>query len=257
MASKAAREKTGSWLKSTRIAGKSLNDVINSCVKEKPADPFASMAQMLKEHSSSAAGIITVAGSEVLDGRGRPTLQVTIETNRGFFSAMSPSGSAPLGGEGGARAAAVHLLDGQDDRFSGEGVLKAVKLVNEQIAPMLVGMNPTDQSAIDRALIDFDGTSSLSKLGANTLLAISYCCARAGAAEKEVPLFQHIADLAGCRPFLSQFSPRFRVAGCNRLNYQEIRVPNRCRDVTEGAHGRRDVRALREAVEEDLGGKLH
>eukprot|EP00949_MAST-11_sp_MAST-11-sp1_P001875 g1875.t1 len=124
---------------------------------------------------------------------------------------------------------------------------------------MLVGMNPTDQSAIDRALIDFDGTSSLSKLGANTLLAISFCCARAGAAEKEVPLFQHIADLAGCKDLCLPVPIFTAISGgrlsSNNLNYQEIQIcPIGAKDVTEAVRmGAETFRALREAVEERFG----
>ena len=79
----------------------------------------------------------------------------------------------------------------------GKGVTKAVENVNTIIAPALIGKDPTDQKAIDDLMIELDGTKNKGKLGANAILAVSMAVSKAGAAEKGVPLYKHIADLAG------------------------------------------------------------
>ena len=82
-----------------------------------------------------------------------------------------------------------------------KGVLTAVANVNEKIAPKLVGMDPTDQTAIDNAMIDLDGTANKGTFGANAVLGVSLAAAKAGAAAKGVPLYRHFADLAGNKQF--------------------------------------------------------
>jgi enolase len=92
---------------------------------------------------------------------------------------------------------AVELRDGDKTKYLGKGVLKAVENINAIIAPALKGDNPIDQKAIDEKMIALDGTENKGKLGANAILAVSMAVAKAGAAEKGVPLYRHIADLAG------------------------------------------------------------
>lgn len=92
---------------------------------------------------------------------------------------------------------AVELRDGDKTKYLGKGVLKAVENINAIIAPALKGDNPIDQKAIDEKMIALDGTENKGKLGANAILAVSMAVAKAGAAEKGVPLYKHIADLAG------------------------------------------------------------
>ena len=79
----------------------------------------------------------------------------------------------------------------------GKGVLQAVAAVNEQIAPALIGKDPTDQRAIDDLMIAMDGTKNKTNLGANAILAVSTALAHAGAGSRKIPLFEHVADLAG------------------------------------------------------------
>ena len=170
-----------------------LNTVINQCVKDRPQDPFVMMSNLLKEHSSAKVGVLSVIGREVLDCRGVPTVEATVITQQGSFTASVPVG--PDASESGG-VASVHLKDGDEARFGGQGVLQAVKNVNDLIAPVIIGMVPQDQNKIDAALVDLDGTGNMSKIGANATLAVSMACARAGAMEKGVSLYRHLADLA-------------------------------------------------------------
>lgn len=110
----------------------------------------------------------------------------------------------------------------------GKGVLTAVANVNDKIAPAIIGMNPIEQEAIDQKMMDLDGTPNKGTLGANAILAVSLAVARAGAAEKAVPLYQHIADLAG-NPKIILPVPAFNIinggvhAG-NALAFQEFMI---------------------------------
>ena len=110
----------------------------------------------------------------------------------------------------------------------GKGVLTAVANVNDKIAPKLVGMDPTDQAAIDGAMIDMDGTPNKGTFGANAVLGVSLAAAKAGAAAKGVPLYRHFADLAGNTQLMMPV-PCFNVinggshAG-NKLPFQEYFV---------------------------------
>lgn len=107
--------------------------------------------------------------------------------------------SVPSGASTGA-AEAYELRDGDGARYDGQGVLNAVDHVAKEIAPAIVGANPTGQAAIDQRLIELDGTPQKSRLGANAILAVSLAVCRAAAAVKCVPLYRHIADLSGQKP---------------------------------------------------------
>jgi enolase len=111
-------------------------------------------------------------------------------TEQGTFTASVPSGASTGAYE------ACELRDG-GDRYMGKGVLQAVGNVNSVIGPMLLGMDPTQQAAVDDMMIKKDGTNNKSNLGANAILGVSLALAKAGAAAKGVPLYQHFADLAG------------------------------------------------------------
>ncbi|AHI53557.1 enolase [Spiroplasma sabaudiense Ar-1343] len=138
--------------------------------------------------------IINVKGREVLDSRGMPTVQVEVWTEFGAYgSAMVPSGAST-----GSREA-LELRDGDKARFGGKGVLKAVNNVNTKIASLVIGMEVTDQVAIDTAMIKLDGTDFKKNLGANAMLGVSLAIARAAAAELEVPLYRYIGGTNGRR----------------------------------------------------------
>ncbi|MCE1763730.1 phosphopyruvate hydratase, partial [Enterobacter hormaechei] len=103
---------------------------------------------------------------------------------------------APSGASTGSREA-LELRDGDKARFLGKGVLKAVEAVNGAIAEALVGKDAKDQAAIDAVMIELDGTENKSKFGANAILAVSLANAKAAAAAKGMPLYEHIAELNG------------------------------------------------------------
>ena len=127
---------------------------------------------------------------EILDSRGNPTVQVEVRTVYGFSGvAMVPSGASTGSFE------AVELRDGDKSRYMGKGVLKAVENVNKIIAPALCGMNVYDQPAIDKALIDLDGTENKGKLGANATLGVSLAVARAAASSLGMELYNYIGGI--------------------------------------------------------------
>ncbi len=131
--------------------------------------------------------IRTVHAREVLDSRGNPTVEVEVWLDSGAFGrAIVPSGAST-----GAREA-VELRDDDDTRYGGKGVRQAVRNVTETIAPEVEGLEATEQAAVDRALLELDGTPNKSGLGANALLGVSMAVARAGADECGLPLYQYL-----------------------------------------------------------------
>ncbi|WKF85747.1 phosphopyruvate hydratase [Lacticaseibacillus pantheris] len=131
--------------------------------------------------------ITDVYAREVLDSRGNPTVETELYTEDGGFGrGMVPSGASTGEHE------AVELRDGDKDRFGGKGVLKAVANVNDKIAKAVIGMDVTDQRAIDQAMIDLDGTPNKGKLGANAILSVSLAAARAAADELGLPLYEYL-----------------------------------------------------------------
>ena len=130
--------------------------------------------------------ITSVYAREVLDSRGNPTVEVEVQTESGAFGrALVPSGASTGEHE------AVELRDGDKERFNGKGTLKAVKNVNDIIAPKLLGLEVYNQVAIDHLMIELDGTENKGKLGANAILAVSMACARAAANYYGIPLYNY------------------------------------------------------------------
>ncbi|ARN72752.1 phosphopyruvate hydratase [Oceanicoccus sagamiensis] len=129
---------------------------------------------------------------EVLDSRGNPTVEADVILASGAVG----SACAPSGASTGSREA-LELRDGDKGRYLGKGVLKAVENINTTIKGLLVGKDASDQRAIDQLMIDADGTENKGNFGANAILAVSLAAAKAVAAEKGIPLYQHIADLNG------------------------------------------------------------
>ena len=128
--------------------------------------------------------IVSVFGREILDSRGNPTIEVEVTLDSGFVGvAAVPSGASTGENE------ALELRDGDKKRYGGKGVLKAVENVNKVIAPEIIGMDATQQRAIDKAMIELDGTPTKSKLGANAILGVSLAVAKAAAAELGMPLY--------------------------------------------------------------------
>ncbi|MGC9354140.1 MAG: phosphopyruvate hydratase [Mariniphaga sp.] len=131
--------------------------------------------------------ISDIKAREILDSRGNPTIEVEVLLESGAFGrAAVPSGASTGENE------ALELRDGDKNRYLGKGVLKAVENVNNVIAKELVGMDGTDQVAIDNKLLELDGTKTKSKLGANAMLGVSLACAKAAAEFAGLPLYRYI-----------------------------------------------------------------
>ncbi|HEX5350238.1 MAG TPA: phosphopyruvate hydratase [Trichococcus sp.] len=131
--------------------------------------------------------ITDILAREVLDSRGNPTIEVEVYTESGAFGrGMVPSGASTGEHE------AIELRDGDKARYLGKGVLKAVENVNDIIADAILGFDVRDQLAIDKTMIDLDGTPNKEKLGANAILAVSIAVARAAADYLDIPLYQYL-----------------------------------------------------------------
>lgn len=135
--------------------------------------------------------IYSVIAREILDSRGNPTVETTIVLDNGCKGTSSvPSGSST------GQHEAVELRDGDQNRYSGMGVLKAIENVNKILGPKLAGADPEHQQEIDGLLVDIDGTPNKSKMGSNAILSISEAVCKAAAASKKIPIYQHVLELA-------------------------------------------------------------
>lgn len=138
--------------------------------------------------------ITRIHAREILDSRGNPTVEVEVTLEGGAFGrAAVPSGASTGVHE------ALELRDGDKKRYGGKGVKKAVSHVNNEIAAALTGMDALDQGAVDRTMIELDGTSHKEKLGANAILGVSMATARAAADACDLPLFRYLGGAAACR----------------------------------------------------------
>lgn len=136
--------------------------------------------------------IIRVLGREILDSRGNPTVEAEVILNDGTIGRASvPSGASTGIYE------ACELRDGDNMRYQGKGVSKAVHNINTEIAEALIGKNPLDQSGIDQLLCQLDGTPNKSRLGANAILGVSLACAKAAAASQGLSLYRYIGGTNG------------------------------------------------------------
>jgi len=136
--------------------------------------------------------IKSIQAQEILDSRGNPTIETEVVLDDGSVGrAAVPSGASTGTHE------ALELRDGDKKRYLGKGVLKAVKNVNEVIAPELVGMEASSQKVIDRKMLQMDGTNLKENLGANAILSVSMAFCRATAKVQGIPLYQRIADIFG------------------------------------------------------------
>jgi enolase len=150
--------------------------------------------------------ITKIKAREVLDSRGNPTVEVDIVTENGIFRAMTPSGASA------GQHEALELRDNDKSRYFGKGTLKAVENVNKIIAPKIVGMNCRHQETIDKIMIKLDGTENKDKFGANAILPVSMAITKAGAADKNIPLYLYIGELFGVIPH------KLPVPMCNVIN---------------------------------------
>jgi|HubBroStandDraft_6_1064221.scaffolds.fasta_scaffold00146_27 enolase len=140
-----------------------------------------------KDGKRGMTNIGAILGREVLDSRGNPTVEAEVQLASGAIGrAIVPSGASTGEHE------AVELRDGDNARFLGKGVLKAVENVNGEIADALANLDAADQRALDQKMIELDGTENKSRLGANAILAVSMAAARAAAAEYRLPLYRYL-----------------------------------------------------------------
>ncbi|HEU0078784.1 MAG TPA: phosphopyruvate hydratase, partial [Longimicrobiaceae bacterium] len=131
--------------------------------------------------------IAEIRAREILDSRGNPTVEAEVILSNGILGrAAVPSGASTGEHE------AVELRDGEPGRYGGKGVLDAVENVEEEIGPALHGIDAYDQVAVDRAMIDLDGTENKARLGANAILAVSLATARAAARDCRLPLYRYL-----------------------------------------------------------------
>src|SRR3984957_19322454 len=140
-----------------------------------------------KDGKRGMTNIGAIIGREVLDSRGNPTVEAEVQLVGGVIGrAIVPSGASTGEHE------AVELRDGNNARFLGIGVLKAVENVNGEIADALANWDAADQRALDQKMIELDGTENKSRLGANEILAVSMAAARAAAADFGLPLYRYL-----------------------------------------------------------------
>ena len=133
------------------------------------------------------SAIVDVVAREILDSRGNPTVEADVLLESGVMGrAAVPSGASTGTKE------AVELRDGDKQRYLGKGVLKAVEYVNTEIAEAIMGLDATEQTFIDQAMIDLDGTENKSRLGANSILAVSIAVAKAAAEDAGLPLYRYL-----------------------------------------------------------------
>jgi enolase len=140
--------------------------------------------------------ISNIQAFELMDSRGNPTISAEVTLASGEVGVAC----APSGASTGSREA-LELRDGDASRYMGKGVLKAVGNVNGPIKDLLMGSDAVDQRALDAIMIDADGTENKEKFGANAILAVSLAAAKAAAQSRNIPLYQHIADINGTTEF--------------------------------------------------------
>ncbi|MDX1538344.1 phosphopyruvate hydratase [Arsukibacterium sp.] len=168
--------------------------------------------------------IVKIIAREIMDSRGNPTVEADVYLASGAMG----RGCAPSGASTGSREA-LELRDGDKGRYLGKGVTKAVANIDGPIQSALKGKNAYQQAEIDQIMIDLDGTDTKSKLGANAILAVSLAVARAAAADKKIPLYQHIADLNGTPGVYSMPVPMMNIINGgehadNNVDIQEFMV---------------------------------
>ena len=170
------------------------------------------------------ATIKNIRAREVLDSRGNPTIEADVELDGGVMG----SACAPSGASTGSREA-LELRDKDPSRYLGKGVLKAVQNVNTEIRQALLGHDAADQQALDKVMLELDGTENKSKLGANAILAVSLAAAKAAATDAGLPLYAHIANLNGSSGIYSLPVPMMNIVNGgehadNNVDIQEFMV---------------------------------
>jgi len=164
--------------------------------------------------------IIDIRARQILDSRGFPTVEVEVETEFGIVErAAIPSGAST------GKHEAVELRDGDFTKYLGKGVLKACQFVEEELAEEILGMDVSQQRAIDQAMIEADGTENKSKFGANAILGISLAVAKAASVEANLPLYKYIGGLnAHMLPVPLMNIVNGGAHADNKLDFQEFMI---------------------------------
>ncbi len=172
--------------------------------------------------------IYSVTATEILDSRCTPTVETTVILNSGYRGTASVPSGASVG-----KYEAVELRDGDPKRYGGMGVLKAISNVNTILGPKLRGMDALNQGAIDKLMVELDGTPNKGNLGANSILSVSLAVAAAAANHSRLPLYKYLNQLAGDGgkpPALAKMpTPMFNIInggkhGAGNLNFQEFHI---------------------------------
>lgn len=171
--------------------------------------------------TSTATKIQSIRARQIIDSRGNPTVEVDLVTDTRHRAAV-PSGASTGFYE------ALELRDGDKAVYGGKSVLKAVKNINEIIAPKLIGLDPRNQKDIDSIMLELDGTYNKATLGANAILGVSLAVCHAGAAAEGIPLYRHIASLAGTKELVMPVPAMNVINGGshagNKLAMQEFMI---------------------------------
>jgi len=153
-------------------------------------------AELATNHGvNKMAKIVRLDAREVLDSRGKPTVEADVRLDTGAVGRASVPSGASTG-----TAEACELRDADLSRYDGAGVQRAVRNVTQAIAPAIANMDPMDQAGVDQRMLELDSTPNKSRLGANAILAVSLAVARAAAEMRQIPLYQHVANLSGWTP---------------------------------------------------------
>ena len=170
------------------------------------------------------AAINKIVAREIMDSRGNPTVEADVFLSNGHWGRAA----APSGASTGSREA-LELRDGDNSRYLGKGVEKAVANIHELIAPALNGVDATNQTRVDNIMLELDGTENKEKLGANAILAVSLATAKAAASSKGMPLYAHIAELNGTAGQYSMPLPMMNILNGgehadNNVDIQEFMI---------------------------------
>jgi len=164
--------------------------------------------------------IVKVVGRQIIDSRGNPTVEAEVTLNDGTVG----RGATPSGASTG-EFEALELRDGDKSQYGGKGVSKAVANVNGPLAQAVIGLNPIDTYAVDKAMLDVDGTSDKSNMGANAILAVSIAAARAAANALDIPMYRFLGGSNGNKlpvPMMNILNGGAHAA--NSLDVQEFMI---------------------------------
>lgn len=199
--------------------------------------------------------IRTVLAREILDSRGNPTLEVSVQCEGGAGTFGVPSGASTGTHE------AIELRDGDKSRFGGLGVLKAATHVNVNLAGALIGMDARDQRALDGRMIEMDGTENKSKLGGNAIVGVSVAASRAAAEATSTPLHEYLHSLApGIKPTHRVPFMCFNLINggkhaATRVAFQEYKIVPQTQDINEAMQiGTNMMHALKRRIAAEYGG---